>query len=414
LTVVLLLCPAAAGAQEATQFPTIHATWTFPDEILFTVIVESQASEIVDLELSYRVTGNPYTRSRWPAFTPGQRVEATFRLDAQIEHYLPGTEFRYYWTATDAAGHVAESPEQTFVYDDNRFTWQQSRTERVAVFWYAGDDAFGQKVLDTASRALERLEREAGVQAERLIRIYLYEDEEVFQAVLGPNSPEWIGGQALPSLSIIVAQLPPWSAEEEIGRMIPHELSHVVLYQATHNPYKANPNWLEEGIAVHNEEVLDTGLLLLVEETAREDALIPLGALSASFPSDPDMAILSYAESLSVVEFILARYGEEGLSALVDVFAEGETAEAGVQRALGISLEELEALWRETLPAPDPQRVASRKPATPSEGDWLRIVLPVTIALVAIISGTAVLIKRRRALQGSELPEEPPTQHPWG
>ena len=78
-----------------------------------------------------------------------------------------------------------------------------------------------------------------------------------------------------------------------------------------------------------------------------------------------DLAILSYAESYSIIEFILDRYGPGGLSALVDVFAEGETAEEGVRRALGVSLEELEAEWRATLPAPE---ATPRPGETPAPG----------------------------------------------
>lgn len=413
LAIVLLLFPTWGRAQQVVRFESVEATWSFPEEIVFSVVVESQDAEIVDLELSYSVTGNPYTRSRWPSFTPGPRVQTTFRLDTQVEHYLPGSEFHYYWTATDAAGSVAESPEQVFVYEDDRFAWKECHTGRVAVFWYAGDEDFGRSVLTTASRALERLERDAGVQVKRQIRIYLYQDEDAFQAVLGPNSPEWIGGQALPALDLIVAHLPTSSAETEIGRIIPHELSHVVLYQATHNPYSANPTWLEEGIAVHNEEELEIGFLLLVEEAAREDRLIPLRALSAAFPSDSDLALLSYAESLSAVEFILGEYGEEGLSALVDTFSDGETAEAGVQKALGITLEDLEEQWRETLPSPDPDWVVSRPAPGPSPGDWVRILPPAAIALVAIISGVVVVIRRRRALREAESQEASPAGQEW-
>lgn len=348
--IAILVSPPMAMAQGQVRFERIAQSYRFPEEIVFSVEVSGDA-DIVGLELSFRATDSPYTQSRWPTFTPGRQVKTSYRLDTQVDFYPPGTEFRYYWTATDANGQVFESPEQTFLYDDNRFSWNTVSTEDVAVYWYEGSRSFGQEVLDTATRALARLEQDAGVETHRQVRIYLYANRTDFYGALGPNSPEWIGGQSHPAQALIVA----WLEEDdswEIGRMIPHELSHVVLYQATHNPYAGNPNWLEEGLAVHNQEVPDYEYPLLVEDAAREGQLIPLRALSASFPSDPDLAILSYAESYSIIEFILERYGPEGMAALVDVFAEGETAEEGVRRALGVSLDELEAQWRATLPAP--------------------------------------------------------------
>lgn len=426
--IAILVLPPMAMAQGQVHFERIAQSYRFPEEIVFSVEVSGDA-DIVGLELSFRATDSPYTQSRWPTFTPGRQVKTSYRLDTQVNFYPPGTEFRYYWTATDAQGRVFESPEQAFLYDDNRFSWNTVSTEDVAVYWYEGSRSFGQEVLDTAMRALERLEQDAGVEAHRQVRIYLYANRADFYGALGPNSPEWIGGQAHPAQALIVAWIEPDAASWEIGRMIPHELSHVVLYQATHNPYAGNPNWLEEGLAVHNQEVPDYEYPLLVEDAAREGQLIPLRALSASFPSDPDLAILSYAESYSIIEFILERYGPEGMAALVDVFAEGETDEEGVRRALGVSLDELEAQWRATLPAPavtpapdeSPAAQPTRRPTrqrtalpTRPAGDQGGPATPLVVGLLAsgllcmgvlavgtIIVGVILLARRGRTPPGT-------------
>jgi hypothetical protein len=410
-------------AAEPLRIESTEVTSTFPVEIVFSVVAQSDTAEIVALELAYRVSGDAYTRSRWPDFTPAERVQAAYSLDTQVEHYPPGTQFHYYWTVTDAAGQTVESDVETFIYVDDRFAWQDLSTERVAVHWYEGDEGFGQQLRDAAVRALDRLERDAGVEAERQVQIYVYGNSRDFRGALGPNSPEWIGGQALPHLALIVAHISPSMSEYgEIERMIPHEISHVVLYQATHNPYTSNPNWLEEGIAVHNQEVADADFPALVQDAAREGRLIPLRALSASFPSDTDLALLSYAESLSIVEFILDRYGEEGLSDLVDVLAEGETADIAVERALGVTLDELEAEWRATLP------VAERTPVpgeTPRSGEtpgpfglnidgWMRLLgsamaCTFCLSILVVISVVVVLIRRRsREQEEDTLDEAPP------
>lgn len=413
LVLALLLLPLVGEAEEAVRIVSTSAETHFPEEILFHVVAESGTAEIVTLALSYRVSGSPYTRSRWPEFSPDRRVEATFRLDTQREHYMPGTVFHYYWTAEDAAGRVTESEEQSFVYRDDRFDWQENSTERVAVHWYEGGADFGRRLLDTAVRALDRLEQDAGVEADRKIEIYIYARDRDFRAALGPNAPEWIGGLALPQLALIVAYIDPSAqVDGEIGRIVPHELSHVVLYQATHNPYAANPNWLEEGIAVHNQEVADADFPAIVDQAARDGRLIPLRALAAPFPSDTDLALLSYAESLSVVEFILYRYGEEGLSALVDVFSEGETSGVAVQRALGITLDELEAAWRATLPAAErtPLPGATARPLRGEGGlqidRGIRVfasALACTFCLsVGVVVAVVVILVRRRQRYGEE------------
>ncbi len=424
LAVAVLLLPMPAPAQQPGRFTEVTATARFPEEILFTASVEGD-SDIVALELTYRVSGNPYSSSRYPSFIPDRRVETTYRLDTQVEFYPPGSEFHYYWTATDAQGNVFESGERAFTYEDDRFTWQQAGTDRVAVHWYKGGQDFGQNILDTATRALLRLEEDAGVQAERRIHLYIYATSRDLRGALGPNAAAWIGGQAIPHLGLIVAHISPEEEESsEIGRMIPHELSHVVLYEATHNPYADNPNWLEEGIAVHNQEVADAEYPFLVRNAAEEGRLIPLRALSAEFPSDTELALLSYAESANIIEFILETYGREGLAALVDVFAEGETAEAGVQRALGITLDELEARWRATLPAtertPFPQDTAEQ----PVSDDFLPTPLLAVITSATactclvgvgvVIAALVLVLRRNRAYKEVEHTEgQPPVPPGW-
>lgn len=409
LALLVLLLPSAVRAQGPLQIEVAPPIGHFPDEISFPVTAESSAADVVNLELSYWVTGSPYTSSRWSTFAPAQRVEASYRLDTQVEHYLPGTEFHYYWTAVDAAGNSAVSPEYSFVYVDDRFPWQELTVERISVYWYEGEPSFAQTVMDTAQQALDRLEQDAGVEAVQQIKIFLYAGHSDLMSALGPNSPEWIGGQALPAMSLIVANLSPddeWTGE--IGRMIPHELSHVVLYQATHNPYAGNPNWLEEGIAVHNQEVADADFPFYVEQAARDGTLIPLRALSASFPTDADLALLSYAESASVIEFILERYGEEGLSALVDIFAQGETAEAAVEQALGVTLEELDNAWRATLPQPERTPQPAATPIPPQAPGTFCISVGVLAAALA------VLVRRHRTLQTEPVGEDSPAEPPDG
>ena len=46
----------------------------------------------------------------------------------------------------------------------------------------------------------------------------------------------------------------PEGGTREVGRVIPHEVSHQLLYQATKNPFNSPPTWLDEGLAVSNQE----------------------------------------------------------------------------------------------------------------------------------------------------------------
>jgi hypothetical protein len=51
--------------------------------------------------------------------------------------------------------------------------------------------------------------------------------------------------------------------------------------------------------------------------------------------------LLAYAQSVSVVRYIQAQYGNQAVRGLVNAFADGADCQSGVQRALGLTLDEL-------------------------------------------------------------------------
>ena len=65
-----------------------------------------------------------------------------------------------------------------------------------------------------------------------------------------------------PALHVIMAVLPPGNYDE-VGRVVPHEISHQVLHQATDNPFSRPPQWLNEGLAVYWQESWPRPLLLV-------------------------------------------------------------------------------------------------------------------------------------------------------
>jgi hypothetical protein len=170
------------------------------------------------------------------------------------------------------------------------------------------------------------------------------------RVALPPNSAEWIGGGASPELGIIHAAIAPGqSSPSEIRRIIPHEMSHMIVYQASLNPYNHPPLWLDEGLAVHNQETPDVRFRPLVKNAVDTGTLIPLRALDSPFPLSADQALLSYAESESVVNYIITAYGSKTIGALVAAFNDELSYNQIVQRVLNKSIDDLDKEWKASL-----------------------------------------------------------------
>jgi len=131
--------------------------------------------------------------------------------------------------------------------------------------------------------------------------------------------------------------------------VIPHEVSRLITYRASENPYNTLPTWLDEGLATANQEGPDLRLRPLLFEAATGGTLIPLRALNSPFPLDPSRALLSYAESESVVGYIANAYRPGTIAALVAAFKEGLSYDEAAQRVLKEGIDALDADWKASL-----------------------------------------------------------------
>jgi hypothetical protein len=348
---VLTAAPAQARQGVAIRVTASEAKPDFPSQIVFSLRAESSAADITQVQLLYGATRGEALTVVDLSVTAGRRVDLSHPLDTQVYYYPPGTDMTYRWVIRDAAGNRLESEAQSFVYHDERFGWSDRTVRGVTIYWYDGGERFGDDLAGAVDRALTGLKRELGAELLKPVRLYVYASNGDMRSALQANSEEWIGGQANPTLGVIVTAIAAGD-DSEVRRIIPHELSHQVLHQATENPYGGAPPWFDEGLAVHNQEVRDRDFDDLVARAAKENRLIPLEALESSFPADPGQALLSYAQSRDMVEHIIDTYGAGKLQELVAAFAAATPVDQAVRQVLGRTVDELDAEWRKGLPPP--------------------------------------------------------------
>ena len=345
----------ASGAS-APRIEEQSARPHFPDTIEFTLRVRELGFEAQRAVLNYRLVGEPVTAQAEADLKQASAdVDVSLSLDLSTHYMPPGSGVTYYWTLVGEADQQIDTPAGSFTLLDERHDWQSLSDDRsrVTVHWYEGSEQFGRRLLDTATGALDRLERATGEGLQRPANIWVYASQDELIDALPKNIPEWVGGKAFPELALVLTAIADDSiAEEEIKRIIPHELSHLLLYQATRNPYNTPPAWLDEGLATYNQQVQDPSEEDMLRQAVEEGGLIPLRALSGSFGADEEEAVLSYAESRSVVEFIMtdSRYGPDRLARTIAAFRQGVTYDEALQAGLGVTVDELDRQWREWLP----------------------------------------------------------------
>jgi hypothetical protein len=322
----------------------------FGETITFRVAAESE-SEITDIRLYYQVDGFPATSRAYPEFEPGQTVEAEHEWDLVLNYTPPGSEIAYWWKIEDAASNELKTEAVSFTYEDERYDWRELSSDRIILYWYKGDDDFGQALLDRGLEALNQLSRDTGVTVEKPVKIFIYGSHSDLLGALDQGAREWTGGRAFTDQGIVVIGVTPSNLEWG-KRATVHELTHVVVHRVTDTPLGGLPTWLDEGLAMYAEGDLEPYYVAELNEAIESNTLISVRSISSSFSADSDLASLSYAESYSLVEFILDQYGEEKMTQLIDIFAKGAYYDDALQEALGVDTDGLEDAWRAWLDAP--------------------------------------------------------------
>jgi hypothetical protein len=364
-----LLSPSLVAAEAAITVIASNVEVSFPNRAVFTVQAESYA-DIVDVRLCYQVDRMNYAEvvsEGWADFAPASRVEASWVWDMTNAGLPPGAEVTYWWMIEDDDGNRVETSSKIMHFDDSRFTWH-SLTGTVpegggmTLFWYTGGDSFAQALMGTCEEGLARLTQDIGAYPERPIKIYVYASASDLRGAM-VSSQEWTGGVAFIDFGIIAIEIPP--SELEYGRKaLVHELTHLVVRQATFSPYGQLPLWLDEGLATYNEGEVDPILYSYLEEAILKDELISVRSLCSPFSAYREKAYLSYAESYSIVEYLLDNYGQDKMADLLALLKQGNTYDEALTAVYGFDIGGLDARWRATLtPGIVPYQRAGLHPA---------------------------------------------------
>ncbi len=391
----LLVPVAPAGAADLTV-STETATVDFPTQLKFDLAADAP-QPVQALEVWYRPEFSPVTQVSRPDFAGGsQHVSVSSAVDMQLHYLPPGLNIVYHWRLTLQDGSIVNTPEKTIFYMDNRYQWGSVTDGPVTVYYQKGDDQLGQEALKTTTQSIDKFHQTFNITTSEPVNIVVYGSSSAFASALPPNSAEWIGGIAEPELHLVLTGIQPgFDDKSEVHRVLSHESVHLVVGQATDNPFNTPPPWLDEGLATYYQEVPDTRFPGTLQRAVQSGQLIPIKALNSSFPDDPNQAILSYAESESIVTFIIKEKGADKMAALLNAFKQGVSNEQAVETGLGISIDQLDKEWKDWLGySGDKEAAAAIDPGTtdPGIGQGPLDVLASSTSLLLIGSAAVLCI----------------------
>ena len=351
LIAVLFLAPTITHAQEEITLLDSTAEVYFPSALVFNIKAESSSDDIAKVRLHYQVDRMNYARvtsEAWPTLTPSPKIETEWVWDMRKVSLPAGAIIRYWWTIEDAAGNKLITPVELVRFDDLRYSWQTLTAGQLNLLWYEGSQSFAEELIAAGQLALEKLARDTGAYLEKKVYIYVYANSEDLRgAMIFPR--EWTGGVAFTEYSIIALGIS--QGQLDWGkRALAHELGHLVIHQITFSPYGAIlPTWLDEGLALHAEGEPDPYLQSWLKKAISEQRLISVRSLSGPFSAKAEEAYISYAQSQSLVEFLLQKYGRDKMLHLLTLLKEGNTYDEALTKVYGFDQYGLDGLWQEHI-----------------------------------------------------------------
>jgi hypothetical protein len=311
-----------------------------------------------------------------------------FIYDLAANPLRPFSPVNYWLRVTLKSGEQVESIHSTFLYEDNRFVWQYLENDDFMVKWYSGDLDFGQAVMDAATAGLEKVRELVDAPAPQPLRIYVYPSSTDLQAALSLINATWLAGHASPEFATVLISLAPGPSQQlEMERQLPHEITHILLYQAYSENYSRLPQWLNEGLASLSELYPNSDYKRALQKAGQNGSLLPMQSLCNSFPREASGAYLAYAQSESFVRFLSQKFGFNRLQELAGQYADGVDCTQGIQTVLGTSLDQLELRWKQEALKIDAELLAWQNLMP-----YLAILL---LVLIPAIGGSLWLLRKK-------------------
>jgi hypothetical protein len=217
--------------------------------------------------------------------------------------------------------------------------WLQLKDTHFIIYFQEDRDApVARKILREAERYYQRIGTTIGFTRysnfwtwDNRARIFLFADKEVFLAETG--QPEWSTGYVNKDAYAIIGRMIVTYRQEEdfFDGLLPHEIGHLILHEFVKDAHI--PSWFDEGVAQLYEAGKSEQAFRIIRTWVSQDQFIRFQDLmrwDIQQETDPVKVALFYAQSQTIVEFLIKQYGSDAFGRLCRNIRDGKSFEASL------------------------------------------------------------------------------------
>ena len=206
-------------------------------------------------------------------------------------------------------------------------------------------------VLSLAHNALNTLSKRYNFKPQGPILIEVFPKHDDF-AVRTAGLPGMIGALGVCFGRVVTMDSPrARPGEFQWEATLWHELAHVITIQMSNQRV---PRWITEGISVYEEELARPEWRrnqdLVFASMLNAGEVIKLKDLNAAF-QNPKLISMAYFQGALVVDFLIKKFGDEGLHSLLRWYGKGLEMDAALKAALNTDFESLQGDFDKAIDA---------------------------------------------------------------
>ena len=226
--------------------------------------------------------------------------------------------------------------------------WKHIDSDHFRVY-FTGSRSDARRSIEEGEEFLREVAEGFDMPFEGRIEIWICGSEDQFRRAVNAPIQDWAAGCAFPLQRRVLVRDPGFTENRNLKFLVVlrHEIAHVIIGEKIRGRLSEIPLWFNEGMAMllSGEGMFFRRDLILMGR-AVWGSIIPLRELETSFPDEPDLASLAYAESLSAVSMIARDYGRESLRAILDLVRLGESFTNAMTLTTGMTPYSFDERWR--------------------------------------------------------------------
>ncbi|MBM3243329.1 MAG: hypothetical protein FJZ12_00630 [Candidatus Omnitrophica bacterium] len=228
--------------------------------------------------------------------------------------------------------------------------FKEAKSTHFIILYQNAPEGFVDKTLKRAEYYYEKITEDLGFRRfdfwlwDDRCKIYIYDDAKIYQDA--SLQPEWSGGATLPKYKIIQTFV---SSEAFLDTILPHEMGHIIFREFVGFNNRSIPLWLEEGVASYQEKARYVNADQIIRKSIIDGDFMnlrKLSSLSSTLNLNPKLVNIFYAQSYSVVNFLIKNFGRDKFVLFCQYLRDYKNLETSLRLTYSLSgLDDLEKAW---------------------------------------------------------------------